>query len=202
MTNNAKVLNKIEKLLALSSSDNLNEACTAMRQANYLMEKHGLNATDMERSKRQIDDKYGARRPAWTKILAYACSRAFGCSSFSGWKKIVFVGRGTSPEIAKYAYDRVSAIVKSIKGENNRKMFCMGACDAIEDFAGHYDLDENNKNKDWMARVENARVESAPSWAIKARHDPAGADAYKKGQNIKIHVPVNCEHKERIEHDK
>jgi hypothetical protein len=39
-----KILGKIKKCLALSASDNPNEAATAMRQAHALMEKHGVTA--------------------------------------------------------------------------------------------------------------------------------------------------------------
>lgn len=46
---NKKVLDKIRKLLSLSTSFNSNEAALALRQARELMDEHDLSHNDFNR---------------------------------------------------------------------------------------------------------------------------------------------------------
>ena len=45
-----KIIDKIKKCLALSNSDNPHEAAAGLRQAQKLMQMHGLNELDIELS--------------------------------------------------------------------------------------------------------------------------------------------------------
>lgn len=79
-----KILAKIKKCLALATSDNPNEAATAMRQAHALMSKHGLTAeaiTQADIGEAQTASRTMARnKPSkWEAALAGLVANAFGC---------------------------------------------------------------------------------------------------------------------------
>lgn len=107
-----KILDKIKKCLALASSANEHEAAAALRQAQKLMEAHGVTQDDVLASQAsEATAKAGAvTKPAnWESMLASRIARAFGCTIIHGrrtwttaeWK---FIGAGTAPEIAGYAF--------------------------------------------------------------------------------------------------
>lgn len=84
MTLDPKVLTKIKKCLALAGSDNPNEAATAMRQAQALMDKHGLTTQDITMSdlgeSRSKSQTMARNKPAqWEMQLAAVVGQAFGC---------------------------------------------------------------------------------------------------------------------------
>lgn len=105
-----KILDKIKKCLALASSANEHEAAAALRQAQKLMQAHGL--TDQDVAAAQAGEsgvKAGAavKPAAWETALAIEVGDAFGCwTLFSGrcggiW---VYVGVGAAPEVCGYAF--------------------------------------------------------------------------------------------------
>lgn len=115
-----KVMGKIKKCLALSASTNPDEAATALRQANALMEKHGVTDYDVTISdigESETDSKTMARdKPArWEARLAVLVARAFGCQmmvSRAVWSSKLmghankgsykFVGLKAQAEVAAY----------------------------------------------------------------------------------------------------
>lgn len=104
---NPKILAKIKKCLALASSCNSNEAATALRQAQALLEKHGLDITDVELSavsERQA--KAGAiKTPAeWERELASTVAEAFQCELLFGSGYWCFIGIHAAPEVAQYSF--------------------------------------------------------------------------------------------------
>ncbi len=116
-----KILSKIKKCLALSSSSNPNEAAVALKQAHALMEKYGISTEQIQmadigeaavRSKTMARDK-----PAhWEMRLAAVVGLAFGCeilvernvTSSDALKKhlnngaYVYVGLKHQAEVASY----------------------------------------------------------------------------------------------------
>jgi len=106
-----KILDKIKKCLALAKSNNANEAATALRQAQKLMAKHGITGDDLELSEIQRADVFAcpAQTPSkWVCHLVSIIKEAFGCDSvligkFKGCD-VAFIGPGSQPEIASYAY--------------------------------------------------------------------------------------------------
>lgn len=129
-------LRKIKSCLALASSSNPNEAATAMRQAQKLMAAFGLNEGDV-----QLSDVNEARAPGqtkkhakWEAVLAHAISNAFGVEHFftryvSHWiesgrvykAEVVFVGVGSAPEIASYAWSVLARQCAKSRLEHIRK---------------------------------------------------------------------------------
>lgn len=118
--NRDDAIKKIKKCLALAASPNAHEAAAAMRQAQKLMNEHGLNETDL--SLADVSEHKSAARHnvavPWEVALSELVSSAFGCSrfcatmpllsrslSFSRKLHYVFVGLGAAPELASYTYD-------------------------------------------------------------------------------------------------
>lgn len=108
-----KVLDKIKKCLRLAASSNVNEAATAMRQAQALMAQHNITLTDVQAAEASsyIAPSNVKKKPTtWETILARICANAFSCeliftsddwSSRGGWD---FIGVGSSPELSGYAF--------------------------------------------------------------------------------------------------
>lgn len=135
---NEKILNKIKKCLALAASDNPNEAAIAMRQANALMEKHGISSEAITMS--DIDEAetpcrtMARNRPAqWEAALAATVGAAFGCKlmisrmvpkeSCSLRKgrvvnvgSYIFVGIKTQVQIAAYTVEVLVRKCKKARG--------------------------------------------------------------------------------------
>lgn len=79
-----KVIDKIKKCLALASSDNPNEAATAMRQAQALMRRHGVTSeavmmSDIGEAESQIRTMARNNPAMWECALAVMVAESFGC---------------------------------------------------------------------------------------------------------------------------
>lgn len=106
-----KILDKIKKCLALARSSNANEAAIALGQAQKLMARHGITDADLELSEINQADVHAcnARNPTqWVIALMCMVAEAFGCEPVLGSKlkgaDVSFIGPGSQPEIAAYAY--------------------------------------------------------------------------------------------------
>lgn len=111
-----KVIEKIKKCLALAASSNEHEASAAMRQAQKLMEKHGLTSTDVELSSiKSKEQKISNSRslPRYQHMLINMIKEAFGVDAvhestnvMGRWKSNArFIGVEEAPELAGYAFD-------------------------------------------------------------------------------------------------
>lgn len=126
MTKN-EAIEKIKKCLALSASSSENEAETALRQAQALMAKFGIDEADMlAAGVSEAYAKAGAlRQPAnWESRLAGRVADTFGCniifksSYFESIGKWTFIGCGASPEIATYAFEVLFRQLKRQRAEH------------------------------------------------------------------------------------
>lgn len=166
-----RALDKIKKCLRLSKSANEHEAAAALRQAQALMREHGLSATDVHLSD-VAEHKTRARSSAtnrWEAMLARTAAEAFGCEWFSiihhqllagldmrRVRDVVFIGIGSSPEIAAYTYDvlqrqcvRARAahvakqprsckpITKTARGDHFALGWVCAVADLVDQFAGN-----------------------------------------------------------------
>lgn len=123
-----KILRKIKRCLALARSSNANEAATALRQAQALMEKHGVTREDVAAS--DVDSyvagaaSAGKMPPAHTAMLANMVAIAFGVEliyqrRYSGEKLegvFEFYGIDSTPEIAGYAFE---VLARQLKKDRN-----------------------------------------------------------------------------------
>lgn len=111
-------LRRIKKCLALSSSANENEAASALRQAQKLMEQHGLTMDAVHGA--EVGEQGAVteawQRPAdWEQELANMVKRAFGCALYvhrgrtgdfyTEWR---FIGLKHHAAMAAYTYQVLS----------------------------------------------------------------------------------------------
>jgi len=107
-----KILEKIKKCLRLAMSDNSNEAATALRQAQKLMEKYNINQDDVDLS--NVKAAYSTvgktqKPPRWQNQLigvicdAFCVEAIYQFSYFEGMT-VKFIGIKAKPEIASFAF--------------------------------------------------------------------------------------------------
>jgi hypothetical protein len=108
---NNKIMDKIRKCLALSQSANEHEAAAALRQAKKLMEAHNISTDDVKAAEvSEARAKAGTRaKPvSWETYLAQTVGAVFNCmiifGSGSSEGRWMFIGVGTNPEVAQYAF--------------------------------------------------------------------------------------------------
>ena len=76
-----RALDKIKKCLRLAKSDNANEAAAALRQAQKLMAKHGLNDVDVQLAdvtRHRAKSGAVSHPPRWMWLLMSLIKEAFG----------------------------------------------------------------------------------------------------------------------------
>lgn len=134
----AKIIAKIKKCLALSSSSNEHEAAAALRQAKKLMEQYSISDLDMTVSEAgEKRARSGAmRKPAnWEAVLAAKVADAFSCRIIfsTNWMKQCgewrFIGTGAMPEVAEYAFKVLLRQCKAARADHikNRLKRCRPA---------------------------------------------------------------------------
>lgn len=109
-----KILGKIKKCLRLSKSSNSNEAVTALRQAQALMEKYNINQEQVDLSSVKsavISAGKAQKPPRFHQALVQTIKDAFGVEAiyqygglFNHGMNIKFIGIDAKPEIAEFAY--------------------------------------------------------------------------------------------------
>lgn len=129
-----RILRRIKKCLALSSSDNEHEAAAALRQAKRMMDKYGIDIADATEPDFDVHDLSSGKRSKSKltqaeKALYGVVSRFFGCTLYSdkGWP--IIVGVSPAPKIVEYAanvllrqmrrgYDEVAADIEKRAGRD------------------------------------------------------------------------------------
>jgi hypothetical protein len=123
------IVEKIEKLLSLSTSPNEAEAIAAFAKAQELMLRHNLSMKDVEKVKSQQDEQkvdyepiYSAKKVlVWRTILAYGVSVSNHCVSltarYDGEAYIVLVGRKINTTTAKIQFEYLATTVERISKE-------------------------------------------------------------------------------------
>lgn len=92
-----KIVDKIRKLLALSKSDNPNEAAIALQKATALMEEYQIKNIDLipEQDVTHSDlEAVTGQHFVWASRLAYSCAKLFDCTTinYTSQKSFRFVG--------------------------------------------------------------------------------------------------------------
>ena len=126
MTNRAdeKIKAKINKLLALSASDNENESRIAMRQAMALMRKHSLCENELNVAEIKTITYVANYRqlPMWCRMLVGRISKALGvfvvyvasANTASGNIEMYFTGADGAPERAEFVFITASRIIEQL----------------------------------------------------------------------------------------
>lgn len=134
------VIDRVQKLLALSQSDNPHEAASALAAAQALIRKHQLSIDEVERETGQVQEApesyrldpimSGKRHPKWKERLLVILARASGCAPFVTGEKfaekhLYIVGRPSDADIVKYLFSYATAEIvrmsqKQCKGKGAR----------------------------------------------------------------------------------
>jgi hypothetical protein len=112
---------RVRKLLALSKSDNENEAAAALEKANKLIERYDLDGKALEFE--SISVRATKRYVRWRAVIANAVSWLYGCHHYLDGPKGVWVFTG-EPLYVFMAVEMNSYLVKSaerIAGKSVRK---------------------------------------------------------------------------------
>lgn len=107
------VLRRIKRCMDLSSSSNENEAALALKQMQALMKKHGITSQQVLASdvtEHATKTSVLKHPPKWTTDLHITVGQAMDCESIirRGWSEkaeLVYLGVGTSTEVAGYAFE-------------------------------------------------------------------------------------------------
>lgn len=123
-----RILEKIAKCMALSASDNPGEAAAAVRQAQKLMAKHNLTASDLDlHTVRGIEsEKITPTKvpPMWVAMLRDTIASAFEVQQIwqvqrrkGIWRnRVVFIGIGEKPDAAAYCYEVLYRQIQADRG--------------------------------------------------------------------------------------
>lgn len=114
------IIEKIRALRALAQdkSATLEEAATAARMAELLIQKHSLAEAELGGIKNVhdpiVDDatpltNWGKRQTAWQNILIHGLAKAYNCESIFKWNEkgspgIYAIGRKSDVELLRYQY--------------------------------------------------------------------------------------------------
>lgn len=119
------VVRKVQKLLALSTSNFEAEAKTAMLKAQKLLAEHNLEMKDCEEGLTQeqiiqVRTTFSAYN-AWVRTLASVIADNFKCSTLiarrGNWMRMIFVGFETDAKIAAQVFEYTCKFVDK-KGSN------------------------------------------------------------------------------------
>ena len=111
-TDISHILDKIKKLLALSTSSNPNEAASAAAKAQVLLAQYNLELSQVETHSGETSDYCqqdivvgGVSR--WRKTLMLVLARPNFCAvvSYKGMERISIVGEPHNIEVVKYLYE-------------------------------------------------------------------------------------------------
>lgn len=151
--NHDKIIDKIDKLLALSRSDNENEARAAMMKARELIAKHNIDRAELGREKERnvVTMTSTAFRDEWVQMVAGVIANNFRCRCLAivltkGLFRIRFFGfyedAVISINIFQYAikvvrkrFGTLRAIYNSGKrefGKREKDAYIMGFCSGLE----------------------------------------------------------------------
>ena len=143
------IIEKVQKLLALSQSSNANEAAAAAAAANKLIDQYRLSEADIQTSDSESDPLVEddgfiyetGRIVPWKSSLAIALSKHYGCALFNSThfpngrqaSRYKLVGRTSDIKIAKYMFNwlmlecqRLSEKEARGKGKVFASSYCQG----------------------------------------------------------------------------
>lgn len=143
-----QIVEKIQKLLKLGTSDNEHEAAQAVAQAQKLMEKHNisqamltqLSSEEEEEETRSWEDplydSMGTSRSQWRGYLGQTIAKANNSDVWTSGGKIFIVGRGSDVQTVRYLFayceKEIDRLSKRYAGNgkgwiNNYKIGCVNA---------------------------------------------------------------------------
>lgn len=120
-----KIIEKIQKLLALANSTNEHEAANAAARAAELMLQHKIDQADLSTDDTAQEEVAEFRvgkaknNVGWKGVMLVGLFRAFGCwgvkAGGRGWK---IIGRKSDVDTVRYMFDYLVAEVNRLADEN------------------------------------------------------------------------------------
>jgi hypothetical protein len=164
-----KIIEKIRKCLALSTSANEHEAASALRQAQKLMERYGITDADVIAS--SVDEREAragayARPAVWESALVSICARTFGCRSLLARKGRVgywrFIGVGSAPEVCQYAFEVLARQIRKKRSEFIKSLKCKRTTKVrrADIFCGAFVVALQKTVKEFSGREDAAAIEA------------------------------------------
>jgi len=206
MTTNIEknIIEKINKLLALSKSPNKAEAELALKRAHDLLTKYNLSMDELEISEiNEFDCLSGRTLKKWRELLVIAIAKLYYCQSITdtyldGYYRTAFVGKEHNALIAKsmFGYLEKAILKESKKIHKNakykyRENFKLGM--AMEIARRIYQIRNSQTNPDEKALIvtednlinqylkdKNSQTEKFDLGKVKATAFAKGAQAGKK----------------------
>lgn len=205
----AKIREKIEKLLALATSPNENEARDALLKAKELMAKHKLTEADFEDIKKQELKTFKCEDVTWTtdsgriwmaglaKLICneYLCVSAWGTKPGTRTHVLYITGMEEDLEVCKsvmgYAVGFVEGQIEILQRRYRRQDPKAIANSYAEGFILGLELafeEQKEEHPEWgLVVVKNDEVQnyedSLGSKSVKTRKSDFDPLAYMRGQN-------------------
>jgi len=139
-----EALEKVRKCLALSQSDNPNEAALALKKARAIMVKYAISEAEALQGQEQEDDyalsfySRAKRIYAWKKVLANGIAHYMGCVTVdAGYKGSFFYGREAQIIASNAMYDYLAGTIdrlaknSGLKGRSALLSFRLGCADKV-----------------------------------------------------------------------
>lgn len=177
---NIKIVEKIQKLLALSKSSNENEAQLSLLKAQELLVKHKLSLKEVKEFKinnSSIKEKISAitfTKAKWKALLASVIAENFGCYFYLmtyQTNTIVFFGREEDTTICnivlEYAIDCIRSKVNKLRYMHTQRGYSTKGIEndfALGFIAGLQKRfeEQKHKNKEWgLVLVKDKEVTEA-----------------------------------------
>ena len=172
MTDITNILSKIKKCLALSESSNVHEAAAALRQAQKLMELHGitesaLGASEITEANLRSKTAVSKVNP-WELRLISTIAKAFGCQLI--WSKGSSYGRCAEDIYGKYIFVglKQQVPVAIYTAEVLLKRLTKARADFIKTDAATWDRSSKTKAADsfclgWVFKISETVIDFAGS---------------------------------------
>ncbi|NBW58605.1 DUF2786 domain-containing protein [bacterium] len=149
MSNINSIIDKVQKLLALSKSSNANEAAAAAAAANKLIDQYRLSEADISTSDNESDPLIRDNDPVyttgrivpWKSNLIIYLAKHYGCAIFNDvakpngrkYSQYKLVGRSSDIKITKYMFSWLSMECQRLcesdaygKGKVFTQSYCQG----------------------------------------------------------------------------
>ncbi|ECE7751465.1 DUF2786 domain-containing protein [Salmonella enterica subsp. enterica serovar Ngili] len=208
MATNEKMLSRIRKLMALADNTrNPHEAAAALRQAQALMSKYGVEpesvASGVIRTETCRNIPCNALSvPGWLNALVSVVCMASGCRSYYGWyqhsgkkkrRSVTFYGFGERPEVAGYLF---GVVCRQLKRDADHYLHTACAHPLLKLSTVRRRMDEYRLY--WVAGVWSVLESSEPPAPEKAVLDRWLSQQQRHLSPVRVRRPDGCRNVKKV----
>ncbi|EDX4489660.1 DUF2786 domain-containing protein [Salmonella enterica subsp. salamae] len=219
--NKDKVIRRLKKLMALTSSSNANEASAALARAQKLADAHGITQDDIEilDINESICDYWPAgasNPPRYMAYLLQVIKDAFGVDCILLGNGVSFYGLYNRPELAAYTFEvlgrqlikarkdfiktqnkRIKNSTKTARGDKFAEGWIIAVLNKIEKLART--AREVELAEHWLKKKYTHTVTRNTRKSGKTRdNDNARNSGYLEGRQASLHQPVNGQEQAKL----